>query len=77
MSNQTENTFNENQSKHTILDAMPAMEGQLGDRQALTIFAARLRGELILPGDSDYEAARVNPTCRQIRLRTGHASLCA
>jgi FAD/FMN-containing dehydrogenase len=59
MSNQTENAFNENQSKLTILEAMPAIEGQLGDQQALTILAARLRGELILPGNSEYEAARV------------------
>jgi FAD/FMN-containing dehydrogenase len=51
------NIFNENQSKHTILEAMP--EVQLGDQQALTIFAARLRGELILPGNPEYETARV------------------
>lgn len=55
MSNQTENTFNENQSKHTILE----MEGKLVDQQALAILAARLRGELILPGDADYEAFRI------------------
>jgi FAD/FMN-containing dehydrogenase len=54
MSNQTENTFNENQSKHVTLETKPAIK----DRQALTILAVRLRGELILPGDPDYEAAR-------------------
>src|SRR5712691_1063030 len=58
MSNQTENTFNENQSKHMILEAMPANESQLGDQQALTILAVRLRGDLILPGNPGYEAAR-------------------
>jgi FAD/FMN-containing dehydrogenase len=54
MSNQTENTFNENQSKHMTLETKPAIK----DQQALTILAVRLRGELILPGDPDYEAAR-------------------
>ncbi len=59
MSNQTENTFNENESKHTILEAMPPMESQLRDQQALMILSVRLRGELILPGNPEYEAARV------------------
>ena len=59
MSNQTENTFNENLSKQTIHEAMPATESQLRDQQALTIFAARLRGDLILPGNQEYEDARV------------------
>ena len=59
MSNQTENTFNENLSNQTIHEAMPATESQLRDQQALTIFAARLRGDLILPGNQEYEDARV------------------
>jgi FAD/FMN-containing dehydrogenase len=59
MLNQTKKTFNEKQSKHTLLEAMPSMEGQLQDQQALTILAARLRGELILPGNPEYETTRV------------------
>jgi FAD/FMN-containing dehydrogenase len=58
MSNHAQNTFDENQDKHMMLETMPAMEDQLAYQQALPILAVRLRGKLILPGDPDYEAAR-------------------
>ena len=58
MSNHAQNNFDENQDKHMMLEMMPGRVGQLADQQALPILAVRLRGELILPGDSDYEAAR-------------------
>ena len=37
---------------------MPPMKGQITYQQALPILAMHLRGELILPGDHDYESAR-------------------
>src|SRR5690349_7040742 len=58
MSNYVENTFDENQDKHMVLETMLITDEQTTCRQELSFLAARLRGKLILPGDPDYEAAR-------------------
>jgi FAD binding domain len=50
--------FRENQDGRMILEAMSEMEGQQAYQEALLILGIRLRGELVLPGDHDYEAAR-------------------
>jgi hypothetical protein len=39
-------------------EAMSEREGQSVWRQALWALATRLQGELVLPGDDDFEAAR-------------------
>ena len=54
MSNFAQNNDSENQDGQM----MSAMESQSSYQQALPALAVRLRGELILPGDRDYESAR-------------------
>jgi FAD binding domain len=41
-----------------LAEAIPQREGQLEWRQALWTLKTRLQGELMLPGDDDFEAAR-------------------
>ena len=41
-----------------VIDMMSEVEGQRAYQQALQVLAMRLRGELVLPGDPDYEPAR-------------------
>ena len=41
-----------------VTDTMSEMGGQHAYQQALQVLAMRLRGELVLPGDPDYEPVR-------------------
>ena len=46
------------QSRAMLAEAMPQREGQLEWRHALWTLKTRLQGELMLPGEDDFEAAR-------------------
>jgi FAD/FMN-containing dehydrogenase len=49
---------NSNQDRQMFAKKMPEKEGQRAYRQAMQELATRLQGELIFPGDPDYESAR-------------------
>ena len=54
LSNYDQNNNSENQDGQMV----PAMESQSSYQQALPLLAVRLRGDLILPGDHNYESER-------------------
>jgi FAD/FMN-containing dehydrogenase len=58
MSQHTQDSSRQDQNRRMLATTTSAPEEQRVYRQALSILAVRLRGELILPGDPDYEAAR-------------------
>lgn len=45
------------QNRAMLAEAMPQREGQLAWRQAHWTLKTRLQGELMLPGDDDFEGA--------------------
>lgn len=47
-----------NQDRHLFGKTMSGMEGQRAYRQAMQELAESMQGELVFPGDSDYESAR-------------------
>ena len=53
-----QSTSTKDQSRAMLAEAMPQREGQLEWRQALWTLKTRLQGELMLPGEDDFEAAR-------------------
>jgi FAD/FMN-containing dehydrogenase len=58
MSQHTQDAFNHDQNTGIVPEMMAAQETQHDYGQAMWALALSLRGELILPGDPDYEAAR-------------------
>ena len=58
MSQHTQNTFHHDQDRRIMPETMAAQEVPHASGPAIGRLALRLRGELILPGDPGYEAAR-------------------
>jgi FAD/FMN-containing dehydrogenase len=58
MSQQTQDIFHHDQNRRIIPETMAAQEVQCASGPAICRLALRLRGELILPEDPGYEAAR-------------------
>lgn len=58
MSQYTQVIPGEDQNGHGLAEMMSAREKKRAYRQAMWKLASNLQGELILPGDADYEAAR-------------------
>jgi FAD/FMN-containing dehydrogenase len=58
MSQHTQDPFHHNQNRRIVSETTAAHEVQRASGQAIWRLVVRLRGELILPGDPGYEAAR-------------------
>jgi FAD/FMN-containing dehydrogenase len=58
MSQHTQDPFHHNQNRRIVSETTAAHEVQRASGQAMWRLVVRLRGELILPGDPGYEAAR-------------------
>lgn len=58
MSQHIQDTSHQNQNRQLLPETSAAHEEQRAYGQAMWTLALNLRGELILPGDPDYEAAR-------------------
>ena len=58
MSQHIQDTSHQDQKRRMLAETTAAQEKQYGYGQAMWTLALNLRGELILPGDPAYEAAR-------------------